>query len=226
MRRQMLALKTRSILTITTIIMIGLITFVLFQFTLLKELDNIIFNWFKSNFGNPQLNFQGGLLNDYLTVVAKYGDVATWLFVAIIIGIILLSKKSYLLGMWVILTVGSGGIAGIIMKKKLHRDRPYDHLIQDSGFSFPSGHALSSTMVIMILLFLILPQLTQYVLRIILQIVIVVIWLSILVSRLYFHAHYFTDVLGGVTLGVLWIMISIHIYRVILNFKLDSRKMS
>ncbi|HFV7625310.1 hypothetical protein [Staphylococcus aureus] len=117
MRRQMLALKTRSILTITTIIMIGLITFVLFQFTLLKELDNIIFNWFKSNFGNPQLNFQGGLLNDYLTVVAKYGDVATWLFVAIIIGIILLSKKSYLLGMWVILTVGSGGIAGIIMKK-------------------------------------------------------------------------------------------------------------
>ncbi|AWE56867.1 putative membrane protein [Staphylococcus aureus] len=113
----MLALKTRSILTITTIIMIGLITFVLFQFTLLKELDNIIFNWFKSNFGNPQLNFQGGLLNDYLTVVAKYGDVATWLFVAIIIGIILLSKKSYLLGMWVILTVGSGGIAGIIMKK-------------------------------------------------------------------------------------------------------------
>ncbi|HGZ9661251.1 TPA: phosphatase PAP2 family protein [Staphylococcus aureus] len=200
MRRQMLALKTRSILTITTIIMIGLITFVLFQFTLLKELDNIIFNWFKSNFGNPQLNFQGGLLNDYLTVVAKYGDVATWLFVAIIIG--------------------------IIMKKILHRDRPYDHLIQDSGFSFPSGHALSSTMVIMILLFLILPQLTQYVLRIILQIVIVVIWLSILVSRLYFHAHYFTDVLGGVTLGVLWIMISIHIYRVILNFKLDSRKMS
>ncbi|WP_455888467.1 hypothetical protein [Staphylococcus aureus] len=113
----MLALKTRSILTITTIIMIGLITFVLFQFTLLKELDNIIFNWFKSNFGNPQLNFQGGLLNDYLTVVDKYGDVATWLFVAIIIGIILLSKKSYLLGMWVILTVGSGGIAGIIMKK-------------------------------------------------------------------------------------------------------------
>lgn len=226
MRRQMLALKTRSTLTITTIIMIGLITFVLFQFTLFKELDNVIFNWFKSNFGNPQLNFQGGLLNDYLTVVAKYGDVATWLFVAIIIGIILLSKKSYLLGMWFILTVGSGGIAGIIMKKTLHRDRPYDHLIQDSGFSFPSGHALASTMVIMILLFLILPQLTQYVLRIILQIVIVVIWLSILFSRLYFHAHYFTDVLGGVTLGVLWIMISIHIYRVILNFKLDSRKMS
>ncbi|SUK39839.1 Uncharacterised protein [Staphylococcus aureus] len=31
MRRQMLALKTRSTLTITTIIMIGLITFVLFQ---------------------------------------------------------------------------------------------------------------------------------------------------------------------------------------------------
>ncbi|WRN68442.1 hypothetical protein UM826_07950 [Staphylococcus aureus] len=153
MRRQMLALKTRSTLTITTIIMIGLITFVLFQFTLFKELDNVIFNWFKSNFGNPQLNFQGGLLNDYLTVVAKYGDVATWLFVAIIIGIILLSKKSYLLGMWVILTVGSGGIAGIIMKKTLHRDRPYDHLIQDSGFSFPSGHALASTMVIMILLF-------------------------------------------------------------------------
>ncbi|HFG8823947.1 phosphatase PAP2 family protein [Staphylococcus argenteus] len=226
MRRQMLALKTRGTLTITTIIMLGLITYVLFHFTLIQTLDNGVFNWFKSNFGNPQLNFQGGLLNDYLTVVAKYGDVMTWLLVAIIIGIILLIKKSYLLGMWVILTVGSGGIAGIIMKKTLHRDRPYDHLIQDSGYSFPSGHALASTMVIVILLFLILPQVTQRILKMMIQILIVVIWLSILVSRLYFHAHYFTDVLGGVILGILWIMFGINIYRITINLKGKSRKMS
>ncbi|GJF49749.1 phosphatase [Staphylococcus argenteus] len=222
----MLALKTRGTLTITTIIMLGLITYVLFHFTLIQTLDNGVFNWFKSNFGNPQLNFQGGLLNDYLTVVAKYGDVMTWLLVAIIIGIILLIKKSYLLGMWVILTVGSGGIAGIIMKKTLHRDRPYDHLIQDSGYSFPSGHALASTMVIVILLFLILPQVTQRILKMMIQILIVVIWLSILVSRLYFHAHYFTDVLGGVILGILWIMFGINIYRITINLKGKSRKMS
>ncbi|MCS5348673.1 phosphatase PAP2 family protein [Staphylococcus aureus] len=226
MRKQMLALKTRSTLTITTIIMIGLIAYVLFHFTLLQTLDNGIFNWFKSNFGNPQLNFQGGLLNDYLTVVAKYGDVATWLLAAIIIGIILLIKKSYLLGIWVILTVGSGGIVGIVMKKILHRDRPYDHLIQDSGYSFPSGHALASTMVIVILLFLILPQVTQRILKMMIQILIVVIWLSILVSRLYFHAHYFTDVLGGVILGILWIVLGIHIYRLIINLKRNSRKVS
>lgn len=226
MRKQMLALKTRSTLTITTIIMIGLIAYVLFHFTLLQTLDNGIFNWFKSNFGNPQLNFQGGLLNDYLTVVAKYGDVATWLLAAIIIGIILLIKKSYLLGIWVILTVGSGGIVGIVMKKILHRDRPYDHLIQDSGYSFPSGHALASTMVIVILLFLILPQVTQRILKMMIQILIVVIWLSILVSRLYFHAHYFTDVLGGVILGILWIVVGIHIYRLIINLKRNSRKVS
>ncbi|HHV8920720.1 TPA: phosphatase PAP2 family protein [Staphylococcus aureus] len=226
MRKQMLALKTRSTLTITTFIMIGLIAYVLFHFTLLQTLDNGIFNWFKSNFGNPQLNFQGGLLNDYLTVVAKYGDVATWLLATIIIGIILLIKKSYLLGIWVILTVGSGGIVGIVMKKILHRDRPYDHLIQDSGYSFPSGHALASTMVIVILLFLILPQVTQRILKMMIQILIVVIWLSILVSRLYFHAHYFTDVLGGVVLGILWIVVGIHIYRVTINLKRNSRKVS
>ncbi|MBE5665890.1 phosphatase PAP2 family protein [Staphylococcus sp. SS251] len=226
MRKQMLALKTRSTLTITTIIMIGLIAYVLFHFTLLQTLDNGIFNWFKSNFGNPQLNFQGGLLNDYLTVVAKYGDVATWLLAAIIIGIILLIKKSYLLGIWVILTVGSGGIVGIVMKKILHRDRPYDHLIQDSGYSFPSGHALASTMVIVVLLFLILPQVTQRILKMMIQILIVVIWLSILVSRLYFHAHYFTDVLSGVILGILWIVVGIHIYRLTINLKRNSRKVS
>lgn len=226
MRKQMLALKTRSTLTITTIIMIGLIAYVLFHFTLLQTLDNGIFNWFKSNFGNPQLNFQGGLLNDYLTIVAKYGDVATWLLAAIIIGIILLIKKSYLLGIWVLLTVGSGGIVGIVMKKILHRDRPYDHLIQDSGYSFPSGHALASTMVIVILLFLILPQVTQRILKMMIQILIVVIWLSILVSRLYFHAHYFTDVLGGVILGILWIVVGIHIYRLTINLKRNSRKVS
>ena len=32
-----------------------------------------------------------------------------------------------------------------------------------------------------------------------------ILWLSILFCRLYFHAHYFSDVIGGTSLAIIWV---------------------
>ncbi len=171
---------------------------------LINIIDKTSFNWFLHTFGEPQMNYQGKWFNDYMTTVATYGDIVTFVILTIIIAIIVFFKRHFILSFWLLLTVASGGIVGILLKDVLHRARPYDHLSIDAGFSFPSGHSLASTLVIMIIVLFFIPKIHSQLLKWSLTSVLIIAWISILFSRLYFHAHYLTDVLGGVTFSLSW----------------------
>ena len=98
------------------------------------------------------MNFKGNWFNDFMTFLASYGDIATFITLILIITTIVLIKRRFLLAIWLPTTVASAGIIGIALKDIIHRSRPYDHLTIDAGFSFPSGHALTSTIVIFALI--------------------------------------------------------------------------
>ena len=146
------------------------------------------------------MNFKGNWFNDFMTFLASYGDIATFITLTLIIATIVLIKRRFLLAIWLPTTVASAGIIGIALKDIIHHSRPYDHLTIDAGFSFPSGHALTSTIVIFALIFVLIPKLGTIRVKRIINTVLIVVWLGILFSRLYFHAHYLTDVVGGIFL--------------------------
>lgn len=164
-------------------------------------------------FGEPKMQFGHGFLNNYMTALATYGDVLTFVVMSIVIAIILLFKRYYVLSLWLLATVASGGILGIIFKDIIHRHRPYDHLLADTGFSFPSGHSLSSTLIVIIIFAVFLPKVKHRAIQVLIAGLLSVLWVSILFSRMYFHAHFLTDVIGGVSLGIVWVMAAILIYR-------------
>lgn len=198
---------------------------ILFKSTLLHFLDILSFHWFLVNFGEPKMNYSHGWFNDYMTIAATYGDIITFIFITIIVSVIAIFKRQFIFSVWNLFTVATGGILGILLKKLIHRARPYDHLTSDSGFSFPSGHSLASTLVIFMLLFILIPKLKNKILKTSISILLLLIWVSILFSRLYFHAHYLSDVLGGVTFSLAWLLLSTSIYRNFIS-KLDNRNVN
>ncbi|UTB81447.1 phosphatase PAP2 family protein [Staphylococcus carnosus] len=181
--------------------------------SLFHMMDKGTFNWFDHMFEEPKMNFNGGLFNDFMTLVSTYGDVVTFVIMTVVVAVALLIKRYYLIGLWLLATVGLGGILGIIFKDLIHRARPYDHLLADTGFSFPSGHSLSSTLIVIILFTVFIPNIRNKAVKVIVTLLIFVLWISILFSRMYFHAHFLTDVVGGVSLGITWVMASILIFR-------------
>ncbi|WP_369963237.1 phosphatase PAP2 family protein [Staphylococcus hominis] len=144
-------------------------------------LDLQSFYGFLNTFGEPKMNFKDNWFNDFMTFLASYGDIAT--FITLIIATIVLIKRCFLLAIGLPTTVASAGIIGIALKDIIHRSRPYDHLTIDARFSFPSGHALTSTMVIFALIFVLILKLGNIWVKYIINTVLIVVWLGILFSR-------------------------------------------
>ncbi len=111
--------------------------------------------------------------------------------------VIFLRKKAYcipMLGNLIIATVGN-----LALKALFQRERPLAalRLAADTGYSFPSGHAMAATAFYGFLIFLCwqapLSKRTRRLLTAGLSALIALICLS----RLYLGMHYFSDVLGG-----------------------------
>jgi membrane-associated phospholipid phosphatase len=98
----------------------------------------------------------------------------------------------------------------LILKFFFNRPRPVvPHLVESSGLSFPSGHAMISASFYGLLFYLVWKHVHHPVLRIFLLTSLVAIILLIGFSRVYLHVHYATDVMAGYAAGLLWVIIAI-----------------
>ena len=109
------------------------------------------------------------------------------------------------------LHAGESVFAGLLIvtfKNIYQRPRPAIlHLVEEKGFSFPSGHSLAVTLMVGSLIVILSQRIKNPVCRKVVQIVLALYLVSVLVSRVYLGVHYPSDVLASlcVGLGVLFI---------------------
>ena len=91
-----------------------------------------------------------------------------------------------------------------ILKMLFERPRPDDilQLVQESGYSFPSGHSITSMAVFGTLLYLVQTRMENKKLANRLSALLILLILLIGPSRVYLGVHYPTDILGGWALGI------------------------
>jgi len=89
-------------------------------------------------------------------------------------------------------------LANVILKLIVRRVRP-EHLmiIEETGFSFPSGHAMMSFMFFMLLVHFVWISLKNKPLKITLSSIVAVLIAMIGFSRIYLGVHYLSDVWAG-----------------------------
>lgn len=138
---------------------------------------------------------------DKVMVVFTYAGTGALIWWAAYV-IPLLIARQFRTGIILTTTLGINYVLGeILIKKKVGRDRPSTRISDEDmkinkpkDHSFPSGHSASSFCAFTVIalncpLWMSLPALA--------------LASTIAFSRMYLRVHYFTDVLGGVVLGVL-----------------------
>jgi undecaprenyl-diphosphatase len=99
-----------------------------------------------------------------------------------------------------------------ILKTFFQRDRPLLPVIGEAkGFSFPSGHALISTVFYGLFIHMIWHEVKTKWLRILLICILSVLILLIGFSRIYLRVHYASDVIAGLAVGFIWLVLSLRI---------------
>ena len=104
------------------------------------------------------------------------------------------------------LMLGNLALAGILIvtfKNIYQRPRPEIlHLVEEKGFSFPSGHSLAVTIMVGTLIVILSQRIKNTTWRKVVQILLSLYLVSVLVSRVYLGVHYPSDVIASLCVGL------------------------
>lgn len=103
----------------------------------------------------------------------------------------------------------------VLLKNFFLRPRPdfpnaYYH---ESGYSFPSGHAMLSVLFYGMTAYLIASQSLSWKMQVRLWITAITLSLLIGFSRIFLGVHFLTDVLGGWAAGTVWLVVCMGTYK-------------
>lgn len=151
------------------------------------------------------------LISDFTTPIAKFitnfGGAIFLIILTITLFILIKNKK---IGLSIILNLIV--ITGLnqILKYILQRPRPTEYrLIEETGFSFPSGHSMVSMAFYGYLIYLIYKYVKNKDLKWISIVLLSILICSIGISRIYLGVHYTSDVLGGFSISISYLVIYI-----------------
>ena len=151
------------------------------------------------------------LITDFATPIAKFitnfGGPIFLSTICIILFIIIKNKK---IGLSIIMNIAIIAILNQVLKKILQRPRPTEfRIIEETGYSFPSGHSMVSMAFYGYLIYLIYKYIKNKYVKCISIVLLSILICSIGISRIYLGVHYTSDVLGGFLISVSYLIIYI-----------------
>ena len=173
---------------------------------------DIVSKLFKFNISTPIAKF-----------ITNFGGAIFIISLTTILFFVIKDKK---IGISIIANLGIVTILNQIIKFIMQRPRPTEfRIIEETGYSFPSGHSMVSLAFYGYLVYLIYKYINNKHLKRTLIIILSVLICVIGVSRIYLGVHYTSDVLGGFLISFAYLIIYIELVnKFVLEKNKDDRK--
>ena len=151
------------------------------------------------------------LISDFVTPIAKFiTNFGGAIFLSIATVMLFLLIKNKKIGLSIISNIVIITVLNQLLKRILQRPRPTEfRIVEETGYSFPSGHSMVSMAFYGYLIYLIYRYIkNKYVKWTLIAILSILICL-IGISRIYLGVHYTSDVLGGFLLSISYLVVYI-----------------
>lgn len=189
------------------ILLISLIIFFIFITTLV--ISNKI-SFIDSSVYNFLISFKNDSLTNFFRFITKFSNVAFLVIFVLVVLLILRNKDA----VFVIFNLIFLRLLNYVIKVIIRRDRPNIlRLIKIGEYSFPSGHAMISMGVYGYLIYLIYKKINNPYIKYLGIIILSLLIILIGISRIYLGVHYFSDVVAGYTLSLIYLIIFIRVRR-------------
>jgi membrane-associated phospholipid phosphatase len=198
----------KKLLTISLIFLV-LFFLVAMNLGIYSGLDARINSYFSNN--------QAGWLIDISKATGWILEPVNLVVISIIISIILFFAKVKKDALFFSLLMILGGGAIYLVKDIVARVRPENMLVPESGYSFPSGHALISVIFFGFFIYLTWKNVKNKPLKISLLTLLIILIVFTGISRLILGVHWASDVIGGWMLGLALVFLMIAIDSMLLR---------
>lgn len=154
-------------------------------------------------------DFISKYITNNLTTIVKYltylGSALVVILSTLLVLIIFKDKKYF---KYISLNLILITLFQLVLKNIFSRERPIDiNLIEETGYSFPSGHSLTSFAFYGFIIYLINISKLSKKSKIIYTVFFSLIILIVGISRIYLGVHYFTDVIGAYAFSLAYLII-------------------
>lgn len=188
----------KNIIIITSLILFVFITYAIFN-NKITQIDQMVHSHI--------LNMRNDTLTNTLIVITNISSAYSLIVISILLLAVIKNKKIPLL---ICLNLVSAYLINATAKIIFTRPRPIGiNLIEESGFSYPSGHAMISMSYFGFIAYLIYKNSKNKFNKSILIITLILTILTIGFSRIYLGVHYLSDVIGGFLLSIIYLTIYI-----------------
>ena len=161
------------------------------------EFDSVVYNFLVNN--------RNEALNNFFKSITQFGSALVLIISTILCVIFIRDKKYKILVPANLITIV---IINIVLKNFFLRPRPNEfRLIEETGYSFPSGHAMASTAFYGLLIYIVHEKIKNKILRNTICIMLVLLILLISISRIYVGVHYTSDVIAGTCFSIAYLVL-------------------
>ncbi len=167
------------------------------------EFDSVIYNFLVSK--------RNIYINKFFEIITNFGGTICIVIVTLV-STILIKKKKYKIIIPLNLVIST--LLNFSLKNLFERTRPDNmRLIEETGYSFPSGHAMVSTAVYGYLIYIAYKNIKNKRLRNLCCYILSVLILFICISRIYVGVHYVSDVIAGTCFSIMYLIVLTHITK-------------
>jgi len=155
-------------------------------------------------------NLRNDSLTNIFKIITHFGDSLILISTCIFL-ILFLKNKRY--GIYATLNLGFIALVNVIIKNIIRRPRPIGfNIIEETGFSYPSGHSMASTAFYGLLIYFIFKSNIDKTKKILYSSLLSLLVLLIMLSRVYLGIHYASDVIAGCLISICYLIIFISIF--------------
>lgn len=151
------------------------------------------------------------LISDFATPIAKlitnFGGAIVIVGITIILIVSIKNKK---IGLSILVNLCTVTSLNLLLKQIVQRQRPTEYrIIDETGYSFPSGHSMVSMAFYGFLIYLIYKHIKNKYVKIGLITFLGILIISIGISRIYLGVHYTSDVMAGFFISISYLVLYI-----------------
>lgn len=154
------------------------------------------------------ISIKSPVVTNIFKIITSFAGIPFMIITALVVLII---KKLKHIRYFIILNLINDVLLNNILKLIFKRERPIDlMLVEESGYSFPSGHTMVATIFYGFIIYLINKSNINKKIKVLLNITLTLLIILIGISRIYLGVHYATDVIASYLIGISYLIIFTH----------------